>query len=113
MTDPNPTRLTRRVAPWFEAAYRTHALGERLQWDIVFGAVGSPDGQVVPLLTLYTEIPAAVLGTVHLDITQIPTVGLDEARVDHEVQAAITRLLQVRSAALATTNGGAAVRRSA
>lgn len=98
-SDPaGPVRITRRVAPWFEAAFRSHALGERLTWEIVFAI----NPQVGPHLVLYSEIPAGVLGSVHVDVTQVRTIGLSQPMADRVVCEVIERLLQLRSRALAT-----------
>ena len=102
----DPVRLTRRATPWFDAAIRTHALGERVIWELTFVIIRTPAGDLMPVVQLYTEIPTAMLGAgAHIDVAQIPAAGLDEARADAEVRAALDRLLQRRTAELAVTNG--------
>lgn len=100
-----PTRLTRRVAPWFEAAIRTNALGERLLWEITFAIQQNAAGQPIPVIVLYLELPSAMLGNVLVDVSFIPVVGLRDLRVDKDVRDAIGRLMQQRSAELAQLNG--------
>lgn len=100
-----PTRLLRRVTPWFEAAVRTNALGERLLWEITFSIQPNTNNQPVPVILFYLEMPAATLGNVFVDVSFIPVIGLQEPRVERDVRAAIERLLQQRSAELSTLNG--------
>lgn len=104
MSDDGPVRLTRRVAPWLEGAFRSHALGERLTWDITLNFAQGEQGPV-PQLLLYVQLPAATLGQFHWLIAQFLVFGLDEVQVDREVAAAVAKLLEMRSAELAQTNG--------
>ena len=103
-----PTRLLDMVLPWIVQAFTLHAFGERVIYEINFAVMQLPQG-VVPLLSLFSQIPGPQLGAPHIDIAQFPALGITEERCDNEVKGAMERMLGARSkaltAALAAGNG--------
>ena len=104
MTDDGPVRLTRRVAPWFDRAFRTHALGERLTWEITLALAQTEQGPI-PHLLVYAQLPAATLGQMHGMAAQMPVFSLSGEQVDRDVAGLVAQLLEARRAELATSNG--------
>jgi hypothetical protein len=96
-------RMTERVTPWIEAALKEHALGQRGTWEVSFGMAQTPQGMIAVLM-LYLAIPAALIGSVHAHITQMPLPAV-EANVKEAVRQMTTELLERRKAELATPNG--------
>lgn len=101
-------RVTRRVTPWFEEAFRSRALGERIGWETVFGTVPAPDGsgRITPAVLVYAELPAAQLGhQPHHVIAQIGILGLTRENVDEGVAMILGRLHELRRNELSVANG--------
>jgi hypothetical protein len=94
-----PTRLTREIAPWFEAAFRQRAMHERVTWDIVFGAAQTPQG-LLPQLMVFASLPAATIGQVHAVFFQMPALKVTEEQVDRAVAGLLEQLFQMRTEAL-------------
>lgn len=107
MDECNVVRISRRATPWFEAAFRTQALGQRVAWDMTFIAVQNEQGQMVPAFMIYAETPAHRLGHVHTQFAQMVTFGLTEDTVNTAVGTLLTRLHELRRAELnGAVNGG-------
>lgn len=99
-------RISRRVLPWFEEAFRTRALGQRVAWDAQFG-VGQINGQMAPVFLLYAETPAHQLGHVQAQFAQVGALGLTEEGVQTAVATVLAKLHEQRRAELnGTVNGG-------
>ncbi len=106
MTDEsNVFGLERRIRPWFEAAFRTQALGERVGWEMVFGLGQTPQG-IVPCFLIYAQLPGATLGRFHTKTIQVVTLGLNEEGVQRAVRDMLAELHQMRRDELVVTNHG-------
>lgn len=102
-----PVRLTRRLAPWFDAAFRARAMNEDVTWDITLGIQARSDGPPAAMLLIIASLPAAVLGHApHTLIGQLPALGLNEEVCARAAGDLVTQLLQMRAQELSTTNGG-------
>ncbi len=100
-----PVRLTRRLAPWFEAAFKQRAMHEDVTWDITLGVQPTQNGPATVLLII-ASLPSVTLGHApHALIAQLPALGLTEAAVDKAVADTLEQLLKLRTAELSTTNG--------
>lgn len=92
----NVVRIGRRVMPWFEAAFRTQALGERISWDLTFGAGQNDQGQMVPVFLVYAQLPAAQLGRMHGFFASVIAVELTQAAVEEAVGKVLAELHEMR-----------------
>jgi hypothetical protein len=103
-------RLKEVYDPWFEAAFDQASMGERVRWELGFGiqqlqaGPGQPP-QMMPMIMIYAELPAAALGDTHLLFGQLPALGLIEEVVHREVRVLVEKLFEIRSQALAQGNG--------
>lgn len=106
MSDTTVVRISRRAGPWFEEAFRTQGLGERICWDATFGpGQDQQTGQMVPVFMMYAEMPAAQLGRVHYQFAQLGAAGLAQEAVNEAVRQILARLHESRRAELSMTNG--------
>lgn len=92
-------RLSERITPWLADAIAVHALGERVTWDVALTVVPTEQGPT-PMLMIYLEIPAAVLGEYHSHVSLMPPHGLTQLGIEQTVKAGVGQLLDVRSRAL-------------
>lgn len=106
MIDDNVVRISRRVIPWFEAAFRSQALGERVAWEAPFAAARTTDGQMAPVFMVYAEIPAAQLGRVHTVFGSVAAVGITEPVVEQAVAGVLAQLHEMRRNELIVVSAG-------
>ena len=99
-------RLTDKVGAWVEPALKTHALGERVTWELIPAPAQTEQG-VVLMLLLYLEIPGALVGSKIGDITHMPAHAVTQQSIDMDVKAALDRLFAQRTTQLSATNGHA------
>lgn len=98
----NVVRIGRRAMPWFEAAFRSHALGYRINWDMVFGTGQADNGQMAPIFLVYAEMPAIQLDRVpHALFASLGTLGMTEEIVDKAVAQIVEKLHEARRAEMA------------
>ena len=105
MDEHNVIRISRRVLPWFEEAFRIQALGQRVAWEAVFG-IGQDQGRMIPVFLIYVELPAHQLGHVHTQIAQLGVLGLTEAGVQAAVSTMLGKLHELRRAELDVSGNG-------
>jgi hypothetical protein len=99
----NVFELERRIRPWFAAAFRTQALGERVGWEMTFGMGQTPEG-IVPCFLVYAQLPGATLGRFHTKTIQVVTLGLTEEGVQRAVRDVLAELHGMRRNELTVVN---------
>lgn len=100
------TKIMDEVNMWIREGFKTHLPGsERASWEAVFVVQQTPDGNIVPLVVLYTQIPAAQIGSAHMNIAQLSVLGLTIEAVVSSVKNVLDSLWEHRTAELTQTNG--------
>ena len=97
-------RVVSRAIPWFRDAVASAELGDTITWEITFMLHPTPEGPQ-PVIMFYAEMPAAVLGMTHADVSFMPVNRITEETVGNDVRAAAERLRGERSKQLSLSNG--------
>lgn len=98
-------RMTMGAALDVAAALRECASGERVTWDVGLQLVPTPQGPR-PMVMIYLQIPAAVIGELCAEIVMIEPKHVNPGNITRNMRGAMERLRQARAASTTSSPHG-------